>query len=96
MNAALIRELGALPEVGQVDEPTGDDVVEVVAAPINPIDVNTGKGLHPAGHAPLPYVPGYEGIVRSRDGRVRYLFSDGLGQTPAGAMAERCRRARWG
>jgi NADPH2:quinone reductase len=89
MQTALIRELGALPEVAEVDAPTGDDVVDVLAAPINPIDVNTANGLHYAGHAPLPYIPGCEAVGRTRDGRVVYLFSGGLGLARNGTMAER-------
>jgi NADPH2:quinone reductase len=89
VKAALVRELGQAPEVADVEDAVGDDVVQVLAAPINPIDVNTAKGLHPAGHAPLPYVPGCEGVARSHDGRVLYLFSGGLGLSRDGAMAER-------
>jgi NADPH2:quinone reductase len=89
MKAALIRELGLLPEVDEADDPTGDDVVDVLAAPINPIDVNVSKGLLHSGHPPLPYVPGCEGVGRARDGRILYLFSGGLGLTRDGAMAQR-------
>jgi NADPH:quinone reductase len=89
MKAALIRELGAPPEVGEIDDPVGDDVVEVLAAPINPIDIAVGKGLHHLGHPPLPYAPGCEGVGRAGDGRIVYLFSGGLGIGRNGAVAER-------
>jgi NADPH2:quinone reductase len=89
VKAALIRELGSPPEIAEVDDPGGDDVVEVLAAPINPIDVNVAKGLLHAGHPPLPYVPGCEGVGRAGDGRIVYLFSGGLGIGRNGAMAER-------
>jgi NADPH:quinone reductase len=89
VKAALIRELGSPPEIAEVDDPGGDDVVEVLAAPINPIDVNVAKGLLHAGHPPLPYVPGCEGVGRAGDGRIVYLFSGGLGIGRNGAMADR-------
>ena len=37
MRAALITELQGLPSAAEVDAPAGPDVVEVVAAPLNPI-----------------------------------------------------------
>jgi NADPH2:quinone reductase len=89
MKAALIRELDSPPEVAEVEGPAGDDVVEVLAAPLNPIDVNVSRGLHHGGHPPLPYVPGCEGVGRTRDGKIVYLFSGGLGLSRNGAMAER-------
>jgi NADPH:quinone reductase len=89
VKAALIRKLGSPPEVAEVDDPVADDVVDVLAAPINPIDIAVGKGLHHAGHPPLPYVPGCEGVGRARDGRILYLFSGGLGIGRNGTLAER-------
>jgi len=80
MKAALIRELGTLPEAAEVDDPVGDDVVEVVAAPLNPIDIAVGRGMHFSGHPQLPYVPGCEAAAAP---------SDGLGVSRNGAMAER-------
>ena len=57
MRAALIRELGSGPELGETDEPAGD-VVEVLAAPLNPVDLGVASGSYHAGNPPLPYVPG--------------------------------------
>lgn len=87
MKAALIRELGALPEIANVPEPDAD-VFEVLAAPLNPIDVNVSRGLYFAGHPELPYVPGCEAVGRTGDGRVVWIYSDGLGLTRNGGMAE--------
>jgi NADPH2:quinone reductase len=87
MRAALIRELGSPPELGEVDEPTGDDVVEVVAAPINPVDLAVASGAYVAGHPPLPYVPGCEAVGRTADGRVVWVFGGGLGLARDGGMA---------
>jgi NADPH:quinone reductase-like Zn-dependent oxidoreductase len=88
VRAALIRDVGALPEVGESDEPSGE-VVEVVAAPINPIDLAVSRGVLATGHPPLPYVPGCEGVGRASDGRLVWVFGGAFGRTANGAMAER-------
>src|SRR6187551_3592955 len=89
MRAALIRELGSAPELGEVDAPQGDDVVEVLAAPINPVDLAVASGAYVAGHPPLPYVPGCEAVGRTADGRVVWIFGGSLGRTSNGGMGER-------
>ena len=88
MRAALIREVGGAPEVGEVPEPAGASV-EVLAAPINPIDLAVSRGILATGHPELPYVPGCEAVVRNADGRVVWIFGGALGRTANGAMAER-------
>ena len=87
MRAAVIRELGSPPELGEVDEPTGD-VVEVLAAPINPVDVGVASGAYVAGHPPLPYVPGCEAVGRTADGRTVWVFGGGFGLSTDGGIAE--------
>lgn len=87
MRAALVREVGALPEVGDVEHPSGD-LVEVLAAPVNPIDLAVSRGILATGTPPLPYVPGCEGVGRTVDGRVVWVFGGALGRTANGAMAE--------
>jgi NADPH:quinone reductase-like Zn-dependent oxidoreductase len=92
VRAALLREVGALPELADVDEPAGGpsgDVVEVLAAPVNPIDLAVSRGNLATGHPPLPYVPGCEGVGRTADGKVVWLFGGALGRTASGAMAAR-------
>ncbi len=89
MRAALIREVGARPEPGEADAPQGDDVVEVLAAPINPIDLAVSRGLLATGHPELPYVPGCEVVGRSADGRVVWVFGGGFGRTQHGGIAQR-------
>ena len=89
MRAALIRELGSGPELGEVDEPQGDGVVEVLAAPINPVDLAVASGAYVAGHPPLPYVPGCEVVGRTADGRVVWVFGGGFGLLRSGGIAER-------
>jgi NADPH2:quinone reductase len=88
VKAVLIREVGAVPEVGDVDAPTGE-TIEVLAAPINPIDLAVSRGILATGHPPLPYVPGCEAVGRTGDGRVVWIFGGSLGRTSNGAMAER-------
>ena len=87
MKAALIRELGATPEVAEAGEPDGD-VVDVLAAPINPIDLAVSRGVLATGTPPLPYVPGCEAVGRMPDGRVVWIFGGSLGRTTNGAIAE--------
>jgi NADPH2:quinone reductase len=88
VRAAVIREVGAAPEVGDVGEPSGE-TIEVLAAPINPIDLAVSRGILATGHPPLPYVPGCEAVGRAGDGRLVWLFGGSLGRTSNGAMAER-------
>ena len=88
MRAALIRELGGLPEVTDASDPAGA-TIEVLAAPINPIDLAVSRGVLATGHPELPYVPGCEAVGRTADGRVVWIFGGALGRTAAGAMAER-------
>jgi NADPH2:quinone reductase len=88
MRAALIRDVGAMPEVGEAPEPSGD-VIDVLAAPINPIDLAVSRGILATGHPELPYVPGCEAVGRTADGRVVWIFGGSLGRTSNGAIAER-------
>jgi NADPH2:quinone reductase len=88
MRAAVIRELGAPPETAEVDDPDGD-VLEVVAAPLNPIDLAVSRGVLATGHPDLPYVPGCEAVARRADGTLVWVFGGGLGVARDGGMAER-------
>jgi NADPH2:quinone reductase len=88
MRAALVRDVGAPAEAGEADEPLGD-AIEVLAAPINPIDLAVSRGLLATGHPELPYVPGCEAVGRTGDGRTVWIFGGSLGRTSQGAIAER-------
>ena len=91
MRAAIVSELGRPPEPGQVDEPApsdADSLVEIQAAPINPIDLAVAAGRNPAGHPPLPFVPGCEGIGTTDDGRLVWVYRGGIGIARNGCMAE--------
>jgi NADPH:quinone reductase-like Zn-dependent oxidoreductase len=91
VRAAVVSELGRPPEPGQVDDPAAsgaDAVVEIQAAPLNPIDLAVAAGRNPAGHPPLPFVPGCEGIGML-DGRLVWVYRGGVGIVRNGCMAER-------
>ena len=88
MRAAVISEVGGVAEVGDVAEPSGA-TIEVLAAPLNPIDLAVSRGSLATGHPQLPYVPGCEAVGRTKDGRVVWIFGGALGRTSQGAMAER-------
>lgn len=92
MRAAIVHELGAPPEVGDVPEPQlseGRSAVEVVAAGLNPIDIAVAAGRYFAGHPDVPYVPGAEAVGRLPDGSLGYLNGDGLGVARDGTFADR-------
>jgi NADPH2:quinone reductase len=74
--------------VGTAPEPAGESL-EVLAAPLNPIDRAVAAGQFYGGHPPLPFVPGCECVGREDGGRVVWTFSGGLGLGRNGAMAER-------
>lgn len=88
MRAALITEIGAAPAVGDAPEPDGP-ALQVLAAPVNPVDVAVAAGRFYGGHPELPYVPGCECVGRDASGRVVWTFGDGLGLARNGTMAER-------
>ena len=91
MRAAVIERYGDPPVVKDVDAPKADAgrLVEVIGAPLNPVDISIASGKFYAGSPPTPYVPGGEGIGRlldsGKDGE-RVYFRAAL---PNGAMAER-------
>jgi NADPH:quinone reductase-like Zn-dependent oxidoreductase len=89
VKAAVISELGRPPELGDWPDPTGETLYEISAVSLNPVDINVGAGRYFAGHPALPYVPGCEGVGRAPDGTRVYLFSDGLGLSRDGLLAER-------
>jgi len=64
-------------------------VLEVLAAPLNPVDVAVSKGVFYGGHPELPYVPGAEVVGRVRgSGEVVWAFGAGFGLARNGGMAE--------
>jgi len=67
MRAAVLEQVGTLPVVKDVEEPQrqpGRTLIEVTAAPINPIDLTTAAGTYPGGSPDTPYVVGREAVGR--------------------------------
>ena len=98
MKALVVSELGAAPRVQDVPEPTpgdGETLLEILAAPLNPIDVSVASGKFFAGSPPLPYVVGAEGVGRvlasetHAEGTVVWTGMQGLGVSRNGCLAER-------
>jgi NADPH2:quinone reductase len=89
MRAAVIPEVGAGPKlVHDHAEPEGELVVDVTAAPLNPVDLSMAAGRFYAGPPNAPYVPGIEGVGRIEGGG-RVWFETGAGYIGDGSMAER-------
>lgn len=89
MRAAILREYGTTPEVGDFDDPVagaGQAVVEVLAGGLNPVDLRRASGSFYGGSPPLPSVAGWEGVGRTESGE-RVYFSKTL--EPYGSYAER-------
>jgi NADPH2:quinone reductase len=96
MRAAVITELGRLPEVGEAPDPVrgeGEALIRVAAVPLNPIDVNVGAGRFYGGSPALPYVPGCEGVGRVVEaeslapGTLVWAHGAGMGTRRDGALA---------
>lgn len=92
MRAAIVRDLGVSPEPGDAPEPApadGEVLVEVLATPLNPIDIAVGAGRFYGGHPPLPFVPGCECVGRLESGELVWAHGGGLGTKRDGGLAER-------
>jgi NADPH:quinone reductase len=88
LRAALVTELGRPPQVGEAPEPEGE-TLEVLAAPLNPVDYAVAAGRFYGGHPPLPFVPGCECVGRHAGGGIVWTFGGGLGLARNGTVAER-------
>jgi NADPH:quinone reductase-like Zn-dependent oxidoreductase len=89
MRAAILRAHGAVPGLDVLDEPaaTADaEVLEVLAAGMNPVDVRIASGTFPNERHEPPYVAGKEGVGRRGDGSLVYFDAS---VEPYGAFAER-------
>jgi NADPH2:quinone reductase len=97
VRAALIEEVGGLPRFAEArdhDSGEGDALIEVTAAPVNPIDLAIAAGRFYGGVPDVPYVPGMEGVGHVLEAKsvaagthVRFETPGGLGGP--GCMAER-------
>ncbi len=92
MRAALVTELGREPDVADVPEPEpaqSEQLVDVLAAPLNPLDIAVGAGTFYGGHPDPPYVPGCEAVGRLRGSDdVVWVFGGGLGIRRNGTVAQ--------
>jgi NADPH2:quinone reductase len=98
MKAVVVTELGKPPVLQEVPEPEpaeGEALLEILAAPINPVDLGVASGRFFGGTPPLPYVAGAEAVgrvLRSEahpEGTVVWTGMHGLGISRPGVMAER-------
>jgi NADPH2:quinone reductase len=98
MRALVVTELGMAPSVQDVPEPTrkaGEALLQVVAAPLNPVDLGVASGRFFAGAPPVPYVAGAEavGLVLESDrfapATAVWTGMQGLGIDRDGTFAER-------
>lgn len=87
MRAALIERPGRPPVVGERARPAGETLVEVLAAPITPLDLLCASGTSYFGRPQTPYVPGVQGVGRIDGGLVWFPTSAGMAPGD-GSMAE--------
>ncbi|HEY1596381.1 MAG TPA: zinc-binding dehydrogenase [Thermoleophilaceae bacterium] len=91
MKAAVIEAIGSMPVHKDVDEPSrdgGQTLIEVLAAPLNPIDLSTAAGRYPGGSPETPFVAGREAVGKVLESDTldegAHVYAAGLG-----FMAER-------
>ncbi|MCX2948702.1 quinone oxidoreductase family protein [Lentzea sp. NEAU-D7] len=86
MRAAVVVRPGQPPSLVDRDEPSGEVVVDVLAAPITPLDRLCASGTSYFGVPATPYVPGVQGIG-TVSGRTVW-FPTSAGMAPGdGSMA---------
>jgi NADPH:quinone reductase-like Zn-dependent oxidoreductase len=88
MRAAVIRQPGTAPALGQFADPQpgpGLSVGTLVAAALNPLDIAIVNGQFPVRRLDPPYIAGYEAVVRLGDGTHCYLTGP---PAPYGTLAE--------
>ncbi len=86
MYAALVTDFARPPRYSEVNEPEGDDVVELVAAALHPRVRSQASGSHYTSTDELPLIPGIDGVGRRADGSLVYFL---LPDTQFGSMSER-------
>jgi len=82
MRAARLHAIGGLPQIDDIPAPDGDDVVDVTASALNPVDISIANGRFYAGTPELPYVVGSEAVGTLPDGTRVWIRARGV-------MAER-------
>lgn len=89
MRAIRVEEFGGPLTVGTVPDPVakpGEEIVDLVFAAVNPLDIWTCQGNFGA-MTPLPHIPGAEGIGRIGS-QVVLLRGGGLGVARSGTYAQ--------
>jgi len=90
VRAAEVRTPGEPPVAAERDAPAAGDgrvLVDVLAAPITPLDLLCASGRSYFGVPATPYVPGVQGVGRTGDGRTVW-FPTAAGMAPGdGSMA---------
>jgi NADPH:quinone reductase len=98
VKALVVSRVGEAPALREVPDPApgaGEALLEVLAAPINPVDLGVASGKFFAGSPPLPYVAGAEAVGRVLESRahspgaVVWTGMQGLGIDRDGCLAER-------
>jgi len=88
VRAARLHALGGVPSVDDVGAPEGPNVVAVVAAGLNPVDVAIGSGRFYGGSPETPYVVGSEAVGNAPDGRRVWFRTNGAVAEQAAASPE--------
>src|SRR3954453_13003974 len=89
MRAIQIASYGSPLVLVDIPNPVaaeGQEVVEVIYAGVNPLDIWVTRGNF-AGVTPLPHTPGVEGIARRPDGS--HVIVNGVGVSSPGTYAEK-------
>ena len=89
MRAVTVSTYGSPLVVTDVDDPVagdGQEVVDVVLASVNPLDIWVSQGNF-AGITPQPHIPGAEGLVRRANGELAVVM--GVGVAGPGTYAQR-------
>jgi NADPH:quinone reductase-like Zn-dependent oxidoreductase len=92
MKAAVLEEIGGTPVYREFDEPqrgAGQSLIEVTAAPLNPVDLWIAGGKHHAGVPPVPSVIGREAAGRVVESDTIDTGTRVYAPVGSGAMAER-------
>jgi NADPH2:quinone reductase len=92
MKGVVLEEIGGTPVYGDFDEPRrgpGESLIEVTAAPLNPVDLWIAGGKHHAGPPPVPSVIGRESTGRVLESDTIEAGTRVYAPVGAGGMAER-------
>jgi NADPH:quinone reductase-like Zn-dependent oxidoreductase len=92
MKAAVLEEIGKTPVYREFDEPErspGQSLIDVTAAPMNPVDLWISSGRYHAGAPPVPSVVGREAAGRVLESDTIETGTRVYAPVGLGGMAER-------